>query len=129
MKNNIEIIIKRNIFNKDFILNNKELLNNVITFIAFPQPKNITEYNLNLIESADKEYNFDEEIKKNNIFKYSNNIMDNIFYYYKNKYDENNVNNKNDNNNSQKNKKKEIVIIEPSFCVSNVILNEVNNLE
>ena len=132
MKSNIDIIIKRNIFKKDFILNNKELLTSVIALIALPQPTYIIEYNLNLIESADEKYNFDEEIKKNDIFSYSDNTKDNIFYFYKNKDDKNNENNKNDNNiinNSQNNDSKEIVKIEPSSCVSNIILNVVHNLE
>ena len=72
MKENINSIMKREIFKKDYILNDIELLTSIIILIALPQANYIIEYNLNLIETKDPKYNIDEELKKNQINRYPN---------------------------------------------------------
>lgn len=53
MQNCINNITKRQLFQKDYILNNKILLTCLISLIALPQIDNYCNFNLNLIETKD----------------------------------------------------------------------------
>ena len=82
MKQCINKIINRGLFQKDYILNNKELLTSLISLIALPQNNEYCDFNLNLIESKNPEKNIDNKLEqyKNILFK------DNNIYHYKNNY-------------------------------------------
>ena len=81
MIENVKIIIDRNIFKKEYILNNIELLTTLLIIIIFPQLKNITEFNLNLLESADPKYNYLDELNKNKIKTFQLNDKDKCYYF------------------------------------------------
>ena len=55
MQKSINNIIKRNLFKKEYILNNKILLTCIISLIVLPQKEEYCDFNLNLIESKDPE--------------------------------------------------------------------------
>ena len=79
MKQCISKIIKRGLFHKDYILNNKELLTSLISLIAIPQKDEYCDFNLNLIESKDPSISIDQKIDEYKLALFENNI-----YYYKN---------------------------------------------
>ena len=110
MIENIKIIINRDIFNKDYILNNVELLTSILIIIIFPQVKNLTEFNLNIIESADPKYNYLEELNKNKMKSFRLNSKD-IRYYY------------------ETDGKIKILENPSSACISNFILNINNGMQ
>lgn len=72
MKNAIKKIIKKNLFNKNYILNNKEFITFLIMLIVLPEPEIYVEYNLNLIESFEHPKNMHDELIKNNFKKLDN---------------------------------------------------------
>ena len=72
MKETIKIILNNKIFDKKYILNDHVLLTTIIILIAVPQPKNYLQYNLNLIETKDPDYNYENEINNNNLIKFEN---------------------------------------------------------
>ena len=78
MQKTIKRIMDKNIFNKDYIIKNKTLLNSILILIVKPQNDNIVEFNLNLLESADKDYNYNKELKISNLYQSKQ---------YKNAYD------------------------------------------
>ena len=55
MQKSINNILKRKLFQKDYILNNKILITSLISLISIPQKDEYCEFNLNLIESKDPE--------------------------------------------------------------------------
>ena len=74
MKETINMILKKKILDKEYVINNNILLTNIIMLIVIPQTNENLEYNLNLIETKDPNYNYNNEInnQKNpnfNIFK------------------------------------------------------------
>lgn len=102
MKHAINEIKNRNLFEKEYILNNKILLTTLIILIVLPQDKSYTDFNLNLIETLSPDYNINNEI--NNKLEY----IKNNFYLYKNVVIE-------------IDKKKE-----KNFCISNCILKAID---
>ena len=67
MKENITNMNERGIFNKNYIMDNFELLTSVIYLVSFPQGNDIIQFNLNLIQTLDPENNNNksQEIKLN----------------------------------------------------------------
>ena len=108
VKENIKIMNDKDIFNKNYILNNAELLTSIMIIIALPQPKHITEFNVNLILSADPNYNYLDEINKNKIQKYTPNSEENNCSYYFDNY---------------------ILKNPSSLCISNFVLNIEKSME
>ena len=81
MKQCINKIINRGLFQKDYILNNKELLTSLISLIALPQTHEYCDFNLNLIESKNPVKNINSKLNQYKITLFKDNI-----YYYKNKH-------------------------------------------
>ena len=69
MKETIKIIIKKKIFEKEYIIKDNTLLTSIIMLIVIPQPKEYLEFNLNLIETKDPSYNYENEINNYNFTK------------------------------------------------------------
>ena len=69
MKENITNMNERGIFNKNYIMDNFELLTSVIYLVSFPQGNDIIQFNLNLIQTLDPENNNNksQEIKIKNL--------------------------------------------------------------
>ena len=65
MKSTIEEISNRGLLNKDYILKDKTLLTSIIALIAIPQEFYICQYNLNLIETMDTQYNYKDKLNNN----------------------------------------------------------------
>ena len=107
MKECIKKILDKKLFSKDYIIKNKELLSSIMILLSIPQNTDIVEYNLNLLESADKNYDYNKELKTYNIYKNKN---ENYYIYnYKN------INNK---------------LYEPEqSCIKNYVLNINNSLK
>ena len=63
MKYCIEQILNRHFFEKDYIIKDNILITFIITLIAVPQKKIITDYNLNLIDDQEIDTTEDELIK------------------------------------------------------------------
>ena len=61
MKAAITTILDKNILNKEYIVNNAQLLTSIIILIAKPQSSNNFKFNLNLIEAMDPNYNYENE--------------------------------------------------------------------
>ena len=107
MKECIKKILDKKLFNKDYIIKSKELLSSIMILISIPQNTDIVEYNLNLVESADKNYDYNKELKTYNIYKNKN---ENYYIYNYNKI----------------NKK----LYEPEqSCIKNYVLNINNSLK
>ena len=62
MKLTITEVFKRNLLTKDYILEDKILLTSIITLIAIPQQLALCQFNLNLIETKDKHYNYKDKL-------------------------------------------------------------------
>ena len=62
MKETINLILKKKFLDKEYIINNNILLTNIIMLIAIRQINENLEYNLNLIETKDPNYNYKNEI-------------------------------------------------------------------
>ena len=62
MKNTINTILNKRIFDKQYILNDNVLLSNIIILIVKPQIEQYLEFNLNLIETKDPSYNYEKEL-------------------------------------------------------------------
>jgi len=62
MKEAINIILEKKIFDKEYITCDNVLLSNIMILIVIPQPKKILEFNLNLIETKDPSYNYKNEL-------------------------------------------------------------------
>ena len=62
MKEAINIILGKKIFDKEYITSDNVLLSNIMILIVIPQPKKILEFNLNLIETKDPSYNYENEL-------------------------------------------------------------------
>ena len=82
IQKNIKSIIARDVFKQDYIINNIELLTSIMILIALPQSNLIIEFNLNLIETKDPNYNVEKELTKNNMIKTISKTGD-IFYNIK----------------------------------------------
>ena len=67
MKNTINKILKKKMFDKEYILNDNVLLSSIIILIVKPQPEQYLEFNLNLIETKNPSYNY-ENVLNNSIF-------------------------------------------------------------
>ena len=63
MKETIKILFERKIFDEEYIINDNVLLTNILILIAIPQPKNFLEFNLNLIETKDKSYKYEDDLE------------------------------------------------------------------
>ena len=81
MQGNINLVLNGDYLSKEYILNNNELLTSIIILIALPQSESMTQFNLNLIESADPQYNYLDELNKNKMQKYSTNSRDNSYNF------------------------------------------------
>ena len=69
MKNSINIIIEKKLLEADYIINNSNLLTSIMILIAIPQPIQLLEFNLNLIETLDPNYNVQKELETNKMNK------------------------------------------------------------
>ena len=108
IQENIKTIVEKDVFNKNYILDNAELLTSITILIALPQTKEITEFNINLILSSDPNYNYLDEINKNKIQKYSLNSGGNNYGYYYDNY---------------------ILKNPSSLCIANFVLNIEQSME
>ena len=66
MKEAINLIQSKGLFEEKYIIKNKNLFSSIILLIAIPQPIDYLEYNLNLIETKKKSYNYQNELNKHN---------------------------------------------------------------
>ena len=64
MKEAINLIQSKGLFEEKYIIKNKNLFSSIILLIVIPQPKNYLEYNLNLIETKKESYNYQNELNK-----------------------------------------------------------------
>ena len=81
LQQTINKILDKKIFDKDYIIKDNILLTNIMILLAIPQPNDYIEYNLNLIETKDPNYNYIEEIKMLNLTK----LQDKNSYYLSHK--------------------------------------------
>ena len=87
MKESIKTIIDKKLLYKKYILESNVLLTSILILIAIPQSYQNFQFNINLIESKDPNYDYKNEQKFQNLTKYSqNNINDYIFKYNSKKY-------------------------------------------
>ena len=108
MKETIKIINEKNIFEKEYIINDNVLLTSIMILIAIPQPKEYLEFNLNLIESKDPSYNYENQM---NDFKFCKIAGEGTISYYI-RYDNKNY-----------------FLNDPSTkCIKNFVLNIQNEL-
>lgn len=81
MTESIEEIFKRKLFEKDYVLKDKKILTSLLSLIALPQDKYYLNFDLNLIETLDKNYNYEREFSDNN-FKRNINSKNEVEYNY-----------------------------------------------
>ena len=87
MKESIKIILDKKLLYKDYFLEGNVLLTSILILIAIPQSYQNFQFNINLIESKDPNYDYKNEQKFQNLTKYpENNINDYIFKYNSKKY-------------------------------------------
>ena len=103
MKETINIILDKNILNKEYIINNNVLLTSTIILIVIPQSNEYLKYNLNLIETKDPTYKYEKEITKHC---FTNFEKENEKSYY-----------------FTHNKKKYFINDPGSICINNFVLN------
>lgn len=70
MKKSIKEITDRNVFEEDYIIQNKELLFCILMLLVKPPTLELLQYNLNLIQTKDPKYNYKDELNKYNFKKY-----------------------------------------------------------
>ena len=103
MKESIKMILDKKILDKEYIINDNILLTIVIALIVIPQCEKYLKYNLNLLETKDPNYNYENEIKNYNLKEF--NVENNIKYYL------------------EKNEKYHFLYEPSKKCINNFILN------
>ena len=82
MKECIKNILDKDLFNKKYILENKELLTSIITLIAIPQSSKNFQFNINLIESKDPNYDYKKESEFKKLIKCTQKGISGYFFNY-----------------------------------------------
>ena len=87
MKESIKYILDKNLLYKDYILKSNVLLISILILIAIPQSSQNFQFNINLIESKDPNYDYKKEQKfQNLIINTQNNKIGYFFEYNSNDY-------------------------------------------
>ena len=103
MKKTINRIFEKKMFDKEYILNDNVLLSSILILIVNPQSEKYLEFNLNLIETKDPSYNYENEINNHNFHKLDKKDKQSYYITY--------------NNN-------DYILNEPSTkCINNFVLN------
>ena len=103
MKKTINRIFEKKIFDKEYILNDNVLLSSILILIVNPQSEKYLEFNLNLIETKDPSYNYENEINNHNFHKLDKKDKQSYYITYKNN---------------------DYILNEPSTkCINNFVLN------
>ena len=87
MKESIKTILDKKLLDKDYILESNVLLTSILILIAIPQSSQNFQFNINLIESKDPNYDYKKEPKfQNLIINTQNNKIGYFFEYNSNDY-------------------------------------------